>query len=75
MNLKYINKLVQATIGKAKALAQRGGIKISGFLAWLMWSLIHVAYLITFRNRFRVIVEWVWYYFTNRHGARLIVGK
>lgn len=72
---KYFDKGTMATIGKAKAVAQIGGFKISGFLAWLMWSLIHVAYLITFRNRFRVMAEWVWYYFTNRHGTRLIVGK
>ena len=48
---------------------------ISGLFAWLTWSLIHVLFLIGFRNRFRVMVEWIWYYITNRHGTRLIVGK
>lgn len=72
---KYFDKGTMATIGKAKAVAQIKGFKITGFLAWLMWSVIHVAYLITFRNRFRVMAEWIWYYFTNQHGTRLIVGK
>lgn len=72
---KYFDKGTMATIGKAKAVAQIKGLKISGLLAWLMWSFIHIAYLITFRNRLRVMAEWIWYYFTNRHGTRLIVGK
>lgn len=72
---RYFDKGTMATIGKAKAVAQIKGLKISGFFAWLMWSFIHIAYLITFRNRFRVMAEWIWYYFTNRQGTRLIVGK
>lgn len=72
---RYFDKGTMATIGKAKAVAQIKGLKISGLLAWLMWSVIHVAYLISFRNRFRVMAEWIWYYFTNRHGTRLIVGR
>lgn len=72
---RYFDKGTMATIGKAKAVAQIKGLKISGLIAWLMWSFIHVAYLITFRNRLRVMAEWIWYYFTNRHGTRLIVGK
>ncbi len=71
----YFDKGTMATIGKAKAVAQIKGLKISGLIAWLMWSFIHIAYLITFRNRFRVMAEWIWYYFTNRQGTRLIVGK
>lgn len=72
---RYFDKGTIATIGKAKAVAQIKGLKISGFFAWLIWSFIHIAYLITFRNRFRVMAEWIWYYFTNRQGTRLIVGK
>lgn len=72
---RYFDKGTMATIGKAKAVAQIKGLKIYGLLAWLMWSVIHVAYLISFRNRFRVMAEWIWYYLTNRHGTRLIVGK
>lgn len=72
---RYNDKGSMATIGKAKAVAQIKGLKFSGLFAWLMWSFIHIAYLISFRNRFRVMAEWIWYYFTNRHGTRLIVGK
>lgn len=72
---RYNDKGTMATIGKAKAVAEIKGFKLSGLLAWLTWSLIHVLFLIGFRNRFRVMVEWIWYYITNRHGTRLIVGK
>lgn len=72
---RYIDKGTMAAIGKAKAVAQIKGLKFSGYFAWLMWSFIHIAYLISFRNRFRVMVEWIWYYFTNKHGKRLIIRK
>lgn len=72
---KYFDKGTMATIGKARAVAQIKGLKISGLFAWLMWSFIHIAYLISFRNRLRVMAEWIWYYITNRHGTRLIIGK
>jgi NADH dehydrogenase len=61
-----------ATIGRAKALGQIAGIRVSGLLAWLIWSLVHIFFLIGFRNRFRVMSEWVWYYLTYRPGAQLI---
>jgi NADH dehydrogenase len=72
---RYIDKGTMAAIGKANAVAQIKGLKFSGYFAWLMWSFIHIAYLISFRNRFRVMVEWIWYYFTNKHGTRLIIRK
>jgi NADH dehydrogenase len=72
---RYFDKGVMATIGKARAVAQIKGLNISGLFAWLMWSFIHIAYLISFRNRFRVMIEWIWYYFTKKHGTRLIVSK
>lgn len=74
-DFNYFDKGTMATIGKARAVAQIKGLKISGLFAWLMWSFIHIAYLISFRNRFRVMAEWIWYYITNRHGTRLIIGK
>jgi NADH:ubiquinone reductase (H+-translocating) len=70
---KYNDKGTMATIGKAKAVGVVKGIKLSGLIAWLAWSFIHIAYLIGFRNRLRVMVEWMWYYITNRPGIRLIV--
>ncbi|MBX3044609.1 MAG: NAD(P)/FAD-dependent oxidoreductase [Candidatus Kapabacteria bacterium] len=69
----YFDKGSMATIGKAKAVAMVGSLKFKGLFAWLMWSFIHVFFLIDFRNRFRVMIEWIWYYVTNRPGARLIV--
>lgn len=64
-----------ATIGKAKAIAQLGRFRTAGLFAWLLWSLVHIFFLIGFRNRFRVMFEWVWYYLTFRPGARLIHSK
>jgi NADH dehydrogenase len=64
-----------ATVGLAKAVGEISGVHFSGFLAWLLWSLVHIFYLIGFRNRFRVMSEWIWYYLTYRPGAQLIYGK
>jgi len=73
----YIDKGSMATIGKAKAIANIRGMEFKGFFAWLIWSLIHVLFLISFRNRLKVMAEWIWFYFTSRQGIRLItkIGK
>lgn len=71
----YVDKGNLATIGRAKAVADIHGLKLSGFIAWVAWCFIHIFFLIGFRNRFRVMAEWAWYYITFRHGIRLIVGK
>lgn len=71
----YLDKGTMATIGRAKAIADIRGFKISGFIAWLMWGLIHVFFLIGFRNRFRVFAEWGWHYLTFKRGVRLIAKK
>ncbi|MFO7525537.1 MAG: NAD(P)/FAD-dependent oxidoreductase [Ignavibacteriaceae bacterium] len=68
----YVDKGSMATIGKARAVAMIKGLKLSGWLAWLAWSFVHIFFLIGFRNRFRVFAEWIWYYITNRQGTRLI---
>jgi len=70
---KYNDKGTLATIGKAKAVGVVKGLKLSGLIAWLAWSFIHILYLIGFRNRLRVMLEWMWYYITNRPGIRLII--
>lgn len=70
---KYKDRGTMATIGKAKAVAVIKGLKLSGLFAWLAWSLIHIMFLISFRNKFRVMLEWMWHYITNRPGIRLII--
>ncbi len=70
----YVDKGSMATIGKAKAVAMIKGLKLSGLLAWFAWSVVHIFFLIGFRNRFRVFAEWIWYYITNRQGTRLITN-
>lgn len=71
----YVDKGTMATIGRAKAVADIKGLKLSGFPAWIMWSFIHIFFLIGFRNRFRVFVEWMWFYFTFKRGVRLITNR
>lgn len=68
----YLDKGTMATIGRAKAIADVRGFRFSGFIAWMMWGLIHIFFLIGFRNRFRVFAEWVWHYITFKRGVRLI---
>jgi len=70
----YLDRGSLATIGRAAAVADFGWIKFSGFLAWLSWLFIHIFFLIGFRNRFIVMFEWAWAYFTYQRAARLITG-
>jgi NADH dehydrogenase len=70
----YYDKGSLATIGRAAAVAQFGRIHISGFLAWLAWLFVHILFLIGFRNRVLVFIQWAWSYFTYERGARLITG-
>lgn len=71
----YVDKGTMATIGRAKAVADVKGMKFSGFIAWILWSVIHIFYLIGFRNRLKVFVEWMWYYFSFKRGVRLITNR
>lgn len=70
---RYKDRGIMATIGKAKAVAEIKGFKLTGLIAWLAWSFVHVLFLINFRNKLRVMSEWIWHYLTNRPGIRLIV--
>lgn len=63
-----------ATIGRKAAVADFGFVRLSGFLAWLLWGAVHIFFLIGFRNRMAVLLEWLWAYFTFKRGARLITG-
>lgn len=71
----YWDKGSLATIGRAAAIAQFGKIHISGFLAWLSWLFVHILFLIGFRNRLLVFIQWAWSYVTYERGARLITGS
>jgi NADH dehydrogenase len=70
----YRDRGTLATIGRAAAVADFGRLKFTGFLAWLAWMLVHIAFLIGFRNRVFVLLSWVWAYLTFQRGARLITG-
>ena len=71
----YLDKGSLATIGRKAAIAQFGKFHISGLLAWLAWLFIHILFLIGFRNRLIVLLQWAWSYFTYERGARLITGN
>jgi len=70
----YFDKGSMATIGRAAAIAHVGRLQIGGFFAWLLWLLVHIFFLITFRNRVAVLFNWAYQYFTYKRGARLITG-
>jgi NADH dehydrogenase len=63
-----------ATIGRKRAVMQLGRLRISGFIAWLIWSMAHIYFLIGFRNRLVVAMNWAWNYITFQRGTRLITG-
>jgi NADH dehydrogenase len=71
---RYIDKGQMATIGRSRAVAEVGRLRFSGLLAWLAWLLVHIFYLIDFRNRVLVLLDWAWNYLTYERGSRLITG-
>jgi NADH dehydrogenase len=72
---RYLDKGSMATIGRKAAIAELGKLHLSGFSAWMAWLMVHIFFLIGFRNRFVVIFNWAWSYFTYQRGARLITGR
>lgn len=70
----YLDKGSLATIGRAAAVAQFRKLHISGYFAWLAWLFVHIFFLIGFRNRIIVLIQWAWSYLTYERGARLITG-
>jgi len=72
---RYRSLGTMATIGRRAAVADLGWVKLDGTLAWLLWGLVHVSFLIGFRNRFIVMIDWLWSYITFQSGARLITGE
>ena len=73
-NFKYVDKGSMATIGRSKAIAHVWGLKMTGWIAWVFWLVLHVFFLIGFRNRIVVMMEWAWAYFTRERSSRLITG-
>jgi NADH dehydrogenase len=71
----YRNKGTLATIGRGKAVAEIGRFKFGGVFAWLLWVFIHIFFLVGFRNRVMVLIEWAYAYVTFHRGARLITGQ
>jgi NADH dehydrogenase len=68
----YKDPGTMVTIGRASAVARVYGVPFSGFVAWLLWLTVHIVWLIGFRNRALVLVNWAWNYFTYERGVRLI---
>jgi NADH dehydrogenase len=71
----YHDKGSLATIGRAAGVADFGRLKLSGFFAWFAWLAVHIFFLIGFRNRVLVMLQWAWAYLTYQRGARLITGE
>lgn len=72
---RYRDKGSLATIGRAKAVGSIAGVELCGFFAWWVWWVVHIAYLVGFRNRLAVMMGWAWQYFAFSRGARLITGR
>jgi NADH dehydrogenase len=71
---RYRDKGSLATVGRRRAVAVLGRLRLSGFVAWLAWLSVHIFFLIGFRNRLVVLLTWAWAYLTYDRSARLIVG-
>jgi NADH dehydrogenase len=71
----YLDKGQLAVIGRGQAVADIRGLHFGGFVAWLAWIFVHIFFLIGFRNRVIVLLEWAWSYVTYSRGARLITGE
>jgi NADH:ubiquinone reductase (H+-translocating) len=71
----YFDKGSMATIGRNAAVAEIGKLRFGGILAWLAWVFIHLIFLVGFRNRSAVFLQWIWAYFTFSKGARLINSR
>ena len=71
----YHDKGSLAIIGKNRAVASIGSAQLSGFIAWVVWAVVHIAFLVSFRNKIRVLFNWGSSWLLNSHDARLIIGK
>lgn len=71
---RYVDKGMMATIGRAAAVARMGKLELSGLVAWLAWLFIHILFLIGFKNRLIVLIQWAWAYLRFDRGSRLVHG-
>ncbi|MGZ8375895.1 MAG: NAD(P)/FAD-dependent oxidoreductase [Gemmatirosa sp.] len=71
---RYVNKGDLATIGRHRAVASFGKLQLEGYFAWFLWLFVHILYLVGFRNRVSVLMQWTYAYFTWQRGVRLISG-
>jgi NADH:ubiquinone reductase (H+-translocating) len=74
-HFRYRNKGNLATIGRHRAIADFGRLRLTGNIAWWFWLFIHIMYLVGFRNRVSVLIQWAYAYFTYQRGVRLITGS
>ena len=72
---RYRNEGVLATIGRRSAIADFGWVRLTGFVAWVIWGIVHIFFLIGFRDRASVFLNWAWAWMTYGRGARLITGE
>lgn len=72
---RYKDRGALATIGRAAAVVEYGSVKVNGLFAWILWLVVHIFWLIGFRNRFLVLSQWAWTYLRYERGARLITGE
>ncbi|MBO0737603.1 MAG: NAD(P)/FAD-dependent oxidoreductase, partial [Alphaproteobacteria bacterium] len=71
---RYRDAGTLATIGRHSAIADLGWIRLTGWVAWVLWGIVHIFFLIGFRNRMAVFLNWIWAWLTYGRGARLITG-
>jgi len=71
---RYWDKGTMATIGRSAAVAKIGRIEFNGFLAWVAWLFVHLIFLIGFRNRLAVLLQWAYSYIAYKRGARIVTG-
>lgn len=70
---RYMDFGALATVGRKSAVVEFGGLRLTGFLAWVFWCVVHIYFLIGFRNRIAITLDWIWSYVTLERGARLII--
>ena len=72
---KFTDRGQMATIGRSSAIVEVGKLKFAGLFAWITWLVVHIYFLVGFKNRLMVVFSWGWSFLTFRKGARLIVDR